>query len=201
VGLASFYMQEMLGYIFVVFPVYALLRISYLGIRRVRPTVSREVLLATTVMYATGLLSQTLLPHGYYVEDWRLFAKTISSSYRSFNVVPLHTIWSYVFTYNDQVSDWGAVALMNLLANVLLFVPLGFLAPLLRRGKTTLRQVLAIGVATSFTIEAVQFFIGRSADVDDILLNVLGVCIGYLVLAAVRNARLLAPASAAVDVS
>ncbi len=74
---------------------------------------------------------------------------TITSSQHSLNVVPFRTIWGYAFTHNDQVSDWGLVATMNLLANVLLFMPLGFLMPLVRRGATTLRHALVIGAATS----------------------------------------------------
>ncbi len=201
-GLASLYAQEMLGYIVMGFPVYVLLRLAYLGIRRVRPTASREVLLAVCVMYGIGLVSQTLLPHGYYgVEDWRVYAQTITSSQHSLNVVPFRTIWGYAFTHNDQVSDWGSVATMNLLANVLLFMPLGFLMPLVRRGATTLRHALVIGAATAFAIEGVQFFIGRSADIDDLLLNVLGVLIGYAVLAASRKMGASVPLTESVESS
>jgi len=196
-GLVSIFTQDMLRYIVMVFPVYAVLRVLFLGIKRVRPVASREVLLGLCVMYGIGLVSQTLLPHAFYgMEDLKMYVQAIMGPYRNFNLVPMHTIWSYLFTQNDQVSNWGSVATLNLLANILLFVPLGFLLPQMTRGFTGLRKTMMFGLATSLAIEILQFFIGRSADVDDVILNVLGVCIGYAVLVVAR--RVFAPAKLAV---
>lgn len=33
--------------------------------------------------------------------------------------------------------------------------------------------------ATSFLIEFIQYFIGRSCDIDDLIMNTLGACMGY----------------------
>lgn len=37
------------------------------------------------------------------------------------------------------------------------------------------------GIMISTTVEIFQYFIGRSSDIDDIILNTVGVCIGFLI--------------------
>jgi glycopeptide antibiotics resistance protein len=71
------------------------------------------------------------------------------------------------------------------IGNVLLFVPLG--AALAFRGLTRRRSAL-IGLAFAATIEAAQYFVvpGRTAAVDDLLLNGLGVVLGHAALTRLR---------------
>ena len=71
----------------------------------------------------------------------------------------------------------------NLVGNVLLFMPLGVALALRYRGLGMLAAV-ALGAGLSFAIEAWQALsgIGRNADVVDVLMNSLGVAIGYLVM-------------------
>jgi len=87
------------------------------------------------------------------------------------------------------VSDWGSVAFLNLTANVALFVPLGLLAPLASERLRRFRSVLIFGVKASLAIEVSQFLIGRSADIDDVILNVVGVGIGYGAWALIQRMR------------
>lgn len=63
--------------------------------------------------------------------------------------------------------------------NILLFLPLGFLSLLFRRVQLHWWHATAVGLLISILCEAVQFFIGRSADVDDVAANTLGTAIGY----------------------
>ncbi|MFB4353925.1 VanZ family protein [Microbacterium sp. LS_15] len=91
-------------------------------------------------------------------------------------------IWVNVVPFQDIVDDPVGLTL-----NVALFVPLGLLAPVLLRTSTWLRAAL-LGLLVSGTIEIVQFIgdvtvgPGRVADIDDLITNVLGTVIGYLVL-------------------
>lgn len=67
----------------------------------------------------------------------------------------------------------------QILANVLMFVPLGFIYPIAfpktrRLWKTTIGMALF-----SFLIEFIQYFIGRCADIDDLVLNTMGGVLGY----------------------
>jgi hypothetical protein len=80
--------------------------------------------------------------------------------------VPLSGIWSTVSGGNDWV---GGVLLVG---NVLLFVPVGFLIALAIG--STWRGTLLASTALSVAIESVQYFVGRTCDIDDVLLNALG---------------------------
>lgn len=68
-------------------------------------------------------------------------------------------------------------------ANVLLFAPIGFFGQLLRRRCPL--TIAAVALALSVAIEAVQFETGRVADVDDVILNGVGALLGALAAAMV----------------
>lgn len=70
--------------------------------------------------------------------------------------------------------------LKNVLGNMLMFFPYGFFASyLLHNKKISLSVVLTL--IASISIEVVQMMIGRVFDVDDIILNLCGGCLGFLV--------------------
>lgn len=87
-------------------------------------------------------------------------------------------------------------------ANVLLGVPFGFLAPFV--WSWSLPKVVAAGVGFSLLIEAMQWlltklmvaFPSRAVDVNDVVLNTLGVVIGVLGCALVRSAFARRPPAA-----
>ncbi len=96
------------------------------------------------------------------------------------NVVPFETIRG-ALRYG---LDWqpGRV----LIGNVLAFAPLGVFLPMVWPRWRSLVPVVAAGLAISLVLEAVQLglsvLIGapyRVADVDDVIINVLGVALGY----------------------
>ena len=65
------------------------------------------------------------------------------------------------------------------LLNLLLFVPMGFLIPLLWKENRVEQRVIWIGFLCSLSIELMQMFCGRTSDVDDLLMNTLGTLFGY----------------------
>ncbi len=69
------------------------------------------------------------------------------------------------------------------LANILMFVPPGFLMPVAFRKVRSLWKTAVCMVFFSFFIEFIQYFTGRSADIDDLMLNTIGGILGYLVFA------------------
>lgn len=77
----------------------------------------------------------------------------------------------------------------NVLGNILVFIPFGyFISYYIKAKKIT--PLFVVTLVTSACIELVQLKIGRSLDVDDIILNVLGGLIGYLLyvgLTAIKN--------------
>lgn len=74
----------------------------------------------------------------------------------------------------------------EVVANVLMFVPLGALAALWFRGSSWFALTMA-GVAASCAIEVTQFFIpGRVPDAGDVVANGIGMAVGALVITVAR---------------
>lgn len=63
--------------------------------------------------------------------------------------------------------------------NALMFVPLGFLLPILWSRCRRWYSTLLAGFLTSLTIEVSQLFSFRATDVDDLIMNTLGAFLGY----------------------
>jgi glycopeptide antibiotics resistance protein len=69
---------------------------------------------------------------------------------------------------------------VNLLGNIVAFMPMGILIPLSRLRPIAAWQVAALSAMFSAGIEVSQYVSGRRvADVDDVLLNACGGLIGY----------------------
>lgn len=103
------------------------------------------------------------------------------------NFVPFHTIGIYLANLGSTF--W----LTQGIGNLLLLLPLGLLGPLAVPWLGRWWRVLVAATLISGAIEAVQgaLLADRAADVDDVMLNVLGAMLGYAVL------RLIAPRSRA----
>lgn len=71
--------------------------------------------------------------------------------------------------------------------NILLYLPLGFLLPLVWERANWWRTALA-GLAVSLATELGQIVVGRAFDVDDLAANALGALAGYLLFALARLA-------------
>ena len=76
---------------------------------------------------------------------------------------------------------------VNIIGNIIMFMPMGFLLPLLFSNLDSLKKTVAIGFGTSLLIEFTQLFLIRSTDVDDLMLNTLGTMLGYLVFLAFKK--------------
>ncbi len=78
----------------------------------------------------------------------------------------------------ESGSYW--LILKNIIGNILLFMPLGFLMPLVSKKGKSFLIIGIIGFLTSMVIELLQYFVAhRIFDIDDILLNALGALVGY----------------------
>jgi len=77
--------------------------------------------------------------------------------------------------------DFGSkLFFKNVLSNVIMFLPYGFLLSYYLRTKKG-SIIFILSVIASCAIELTQYAIGRVFDVDDILLNVIGAMIGYFI--------------------
>ena len=81
-------------------------------------------------------------------------------------------------------------ALLNLIGNTAMFIPLGIVWPAVFKKLNTHGKVILAGFGVSLTIEVLQLpFFGRSTDIDDLILNTLGFLIGYGIYLLVRKLR------------
>lgn len=73
----------------------------------------------------------------------------------------------------------------NVIGNVVLFIPFGYFASSYLKAKK-LSHILVPSILISLTAEAIQFKIGRAFDVDDIILNMVGAIIGFMIYISVQ---------------
>ncbi|MFV0527161.1 MAG: VanZ family protein [Lachnospiraceae bacterium] len=113
----------------------------------------------------------------------------VQDEYR-YNLIPFHEILRF-WTYRNEL---GLMAMLtNIFGNILAFVPLGFIPPMISRRAKSIWFSMALGFTLSVCVEITQFFtrVG-SLDVDDVLLNTFGAICGYwayLILQYIRRRR------------
>lgn len=90
------------------------------------------------------------------------------------NFIPFKTIVPELTGRGNQLID-----VVNLVGNIVPFMPIGLLAPLVFRS-ISWQKALALGVFTGLTCEVMEvvFRVGIF-DVDDLILNAFGVVAGY----------------------
>ena len=88
-----------------------------------------------------------------------------------YNIMPFSEMTRYTFGSN--------LFMLNVVGNILIFIPFGFFVCVYIKPKR-IYSILFISSIVSASVEFIQLMIGRSFDVDDIILNVFGACLGYL---------------------
>ena len=128
------------------------------GTRRLRA--ARVVWCAAFLCYLTVLLAATLLNR--------------SDSWAGGRVMPLF------YSYREAWNSFSAVQWRNLVLNILLFVPLGFLLPAGIRIFRKFWVTYLAGFLLTVLIELAQLVLGRGVvEMDDIFNNFLGTMIGF----------------------
>ena len=117
----------------------------------------------------------------YVLLLFELLTGTENSAGTGINLVPFSEIFRYKIG--------SAMFIYNVLGNILLFLPFGYFVARYIKSKS-FYQIFIVSLITSFTIELLQVKMGRSFDVDDIILNVIGGILGYFLyvsLNAIKN--------------
>ncbi len=96
------------------------------------------------------------------------------------NLEPFHTIKLFWDVLDRE--EYRNLAIINLGGNVGMFIPLGFFLPMLWKTLRIWWKTWLTTLLIMLAVELVQLFSLRgSFDVDDLILNLLGAAIGYLV--------------------
>lgn len=102
-----------------------------------------------------------------------------------YNLEPLRTVRLY-FDMTNGLSY--ASRLVNLLGNVAVFAPFGILLPLAVTGYRSFIRLTLLSALGILVLELLQMLLHvGSLDIDDLLLNLLGVWTGYALLRLVRG--------------
>src|SRR5574344_694525 len=100
------------------------------------------------------------------------------------NFIPFNEILRYKFGSTEFYKQ--------VIGNILLFVQLGYFATKFCKIKG-FGGITLVVFLSSLTIESVQYFIGRTFDVDDIILNVVGGIIGFLLYIGLNAIKIRLP--------
>ncbi len=102
-----------------------------------------------------------------------------------YNLQPFYEITRYI--HYAKTIGYDRVAL-NLLGNVMIFMPLGYFVPKMFAPRMKWWQMMLVAMATSTAVEVTQLVtkVG-SCDVDDVILNTLGGVLGFCIYAGIRR--------------
>lgn len=163
----------MLWYIFKLCIIVLVVLPVYLLIRRPWQEKSARAWVETAFMvFMAGLMALVL--EGEYGNPVRM-AETAAgriAAGEGMNLIPFRTISGFFRHFAPD--DF----LINVVGNIVMFIPWGFGLVLLWKRKQTIRSVILHSFLLPVFIETSQLFIGRNVDVDDLILNFLGGCLG-----------------------
>ena len=74
--------------------------------------------------------------------------------------------------------------------NIILFLPIGIIAPLIWKQLGHLKNVILLGGGLSFFIEFMQMFNFRATDVDDLIANTAGAVLGFVLVKVIAGKRI-----------
>lgn len=103
-----------------------------------------------------------------------------NTGYGGINLVPFKEMFRYTFGSDKFMK--------NIVGNIVLFIPFGFFTSHYLNTKKAITPVI-ITLIVSACAEGMQYYLGRVFDVDDILLNVFGGFLGYLLFVAFSAIR------------
>ena len=97
------------------------------------------------------------------------------------NLLPLVNLFDY-----DSKRD----LLLNVIGNAAMFIPSGIVLPFVYKRLNSFWKVLLAGIGISLCIEIIQLpFSVRATDIDDLILNTIGVIVGYGIVTLIRCLR------------
>ena len=99
------------------------------------------------------------------------------------NMVPFYTIKQNLYLIFKQTNPYLVPhATINLLGNIIGFIPFGILLPTLLKQANIFKKFFFYTISSILIIELIQLFTLRgSCDIDDLILNMLGSLIGYTI--------------------
>ena len=168
-------------------------RLAFLKLLRKKINLYHEAGLYLFVAFIAGLASQTVMPEvscGPEGLTWAAVGRIHETRLLPFRFI--------CYTYEDLFVRHSMYSLLiNILGNIVMFMPFGFFPPLL--WDTSGKKTVALGFCVSLLIELTQLFLPRSTDVDDLILNTAGTALGFIFFRLVHQCFMKTPNKGAAD--
>lgn len=151
-----------------------------LNAQGLRSSSLREWMLHGLILCLFGLAAMVLWPGYHFEASDGLWGNLVIHNGRQnwnddMNLIPFRMVANYLRAFRAGLFSY---AIVQFFGNMGTFLPLGFFPGLLFRGFGA-KKTLCFGLGFSLGAECCQFFLGRHCDVDDVILNVTGVMLGY----------------------
>ena len=147
-------------------------------------------IIATIIRQKQESFIQIVLQSSFYVYFFMVL--TLTGYFILFKEVSAHGWWHKIILRVDQRDRVNLVPFKvfkrykpfdrELVGNLIMLFPLGIYLPLLYKRTSGFFAVASIGLTVSICIELLQLATSyRSADIDDVILNTIGACLGFFV--------------------
>mgnify|MGYP004460087109 CR=1 FL=1 len=139
----------------------------------------KEILYLIFICYIVGLFNLVLVPRNFWNTFWHnIFYNLNENPFAgifdfSYNFIP--TIYKIIIG-EYTLDSWGKAMIVG---NFLMFIPMGIMLPLVFKNINK-KNIFVIAILITLLIEILQPIVGRSFDIDDIIMNFIGSIIGYL---------------------
>ncbi|MBK3495766.1 VanZ family protein [Viridibacillus sp. YIM B01967] len=174
-----YYLLEMIPVMIIAIPFVVYLRFKSRKSKGNPPTNRlHELGLLLFSVYVIGLFYETIVPrNGMSLQYFQMrFQEDMILGVN----LKLFQVFTDVYNAIHYLDLWQPF-FINFLGNIAIFMPIGFLMPLLWRKMEIFAYVFITALCLSIFIETMQLPQMRSTDVDDLWLNTLGAVLGFIV--------------------
>lgn len=169
----------MLPYMALIIPFHFIVRLVVLKRRKLKINWYHEFALLLFVAFVAGLASQTVISDLSFGKN----GIVVYGGNHNTALIPFRVV---CYTWHNLFVNHSAKNLLiDVLGNIIMFMPFGFFVPLLWRVSD--KATVAVGFIVSLSIELIQLFLPRWTDIDDLILNTSGTLLGLLLYHFLNN--------------
>lgn len=137
-------------------------------------------LIYTVTICTLTLFDEIFGRQGFVIIKWNKQLLDLYMKY-SFNIIPFKTINLFITGYMNDIVSFKNLSI-NIFGNICAFMPYAIFLPLMFKGMNKFMNFFSTITFSVIIIELLQFVtMSGSCDIDDLILNVVGACIAYLI--------------------
>lgn len=141
----------------------------------------KEISYLIFVCYIVGLFNLVLVPRNFWNTIWH-------NIFYNLNENPFEGIFDFSYNfiptiYKIIIGEYalGSWVKTMIIGNLLMFIPMGILLSLCFKNFKK-KNMFNYAILIPLAIEVIQLVVGRSFDIDDLIMNFLGIVIGYYIV-------------------